>query len=102
MKKGIRFSLQLLRTNLKYHEGEIKRIEANLKKSKSLTSYFKTGLKQHKKFHADLTLAINTLIGTKPKEKNEIVCITSPNVFTRNCRVLTRQKPEYKIIKKIK
>jgi hypothetical protein len=67
MKKGINFSLQLLRTNLKYHEGEIKRIEDNLKNAKSLTSYFKTGLKQHKKFHADLTLAINTLLETKPK-----------------------------------
>lgn len=97
MKKGIRFSLQLLRTNLKYHEGEIKRIEANLKNAKSLTSYFKTGLKQHKKFHADLTLAINTLIGTKSKEKHGSVFVGRPNVV-----VIKRQEPKYKIIKKIK
>ncbi len=97
MKKGINFSLQLLRTNLKYHEGEIKRIEANLKNAKSLTSYFKTGLKQHKKFHADLTLAINTLLETKSEEKHESGFIGSPNVF-----VIKRQNPKYKIIKKIK
>lgn len=105
MKKGISFSLQLLRMNRKHHADAIKRMERGNSTNitdKQLLKFFNKNLNNHKKYHADLTLAINTLLGTKPKEKHESVCIASPKVFTRNCKVLTRHNPKYTIIKKIK
>lgn len=82
MKKGINFSLQLLKNNRKYHADAIKRIEGLLKNSKSLSSYFKKGLNQHKKYYDDLTLAINTLLGTKAKEKSNNITYINPKDFT--------------------
>lgn len=107
MKKGINFSLQLLKNNRKYHAGEIKRIEDNLKKHTSLNSYLKKGLDKHKKYHSDLTLAINTLLEAKTKEEsNNIVFIhkyyTSSLKKQATNRILCRQNPKYKIIKKLK
>lgn len=112
MKKGISFSLQLLRMNRKHHADAIKRMERGNSTNindKQLRKFFNKNLNNHKKYYDDLTLAINTLLGTKPKEKeesNNIVCI-HPKDYTPIMRKqadgrMNRQKGKYKIIKKIK
>ncbi len=100
MKKGITFSLQLLKMNRKHHSDAIKRMERGNSTNitdKQMLKFFNKNLNNHKKYYDDLTLAINTLKGTKSKEKNESVFIDRPNVIE-----IKRQEPKYKIIKKLK
>lgn len=110
MKKGITFSLQLLKMNRKHHSDAIKRMERGNSTNitdKQMLKFFNKNLNNHKKYYDDLTLAINTLKGTKSKEEsNNIVCI-HPKNYTPIMRKqadgrMNREKGKYKIIKIIK
>lgn len=110
MKKGISFSLQLLRMNRKHHADAIKRMERGNSTNitdKALRKSWNKNLSNHKKYYDDLTLAINTLLGTKPKDSDSNISFIHPKEYSSSMKKqvngrMNRIEPKYKIIKKIK